>query len=308
MSKTSLTTSETTVTATSNGGKMKTSPNQLWKVKDLQAHLNRLYPPHLQEEWDKNGLIVGDLEQPVQKILLAIDPVPETIAQAVEGNYDLLITHHPLFLKGINFISKESHKGRMVHDLIKNDVALLNAHTNADSAERGVAWALAKAVGITGTPFSTKETSETGTPLGLGRIGKLPRPIPLETFAQQVARALPSGPHGIFVGVPTGKDLQMPVETVAVSGGSGDSFLQLAADLGADVYLTADLRHHPAQDHLNSTRTALISGSHWATEWLWLPALANDLELAAQAAGVEIEIDISASVTEPWRLHLPTQG
>ncbi|MDO5061223.1 MAG: Nif3-like dinuclear metal center hexameric protein [Actinomycetaceae bacterium] len=285
-----------------------TSQIQTWTVKDIQNHLNQLYPPHLQEDWDKNGLIVGDPAQPVEKILLAIDPVPETVAQAVAGKYDLLITHHPLFLRGANFVSKETHKGRMIHDLIKNDVALLNAHTNADSAQRGVAWALAEAVGLAGEPFTHKETTSTGVALGLGRIGKLPAPMTLADFAQRVANALPAGPHGIFVGVPHGKDLQMLIETVAVSGGSGDSFLQTVADLGADVYVTADLRHHPAQDHLNATETALISGSHWATEWLWLPALANDLEAAAQEAGIEIEIDISATVTEPWRLHLPTQG
>lgn len=287
---------------------------QTWTVKDIQNHLNQLYPPHLQEDWDKNGLIVGDPAQPVRKVLLAIDPVPETVAQAVAGEYDLLITHHPLFLRGANFVSKETHKGRMAHDLIKHDVSLLNAHTNADSAARGVAWALAAAVGLTtadgvaGEPFSAKETDPQGASLGLGRIGKLPSPLTLEAFAEKVAAALPAGPHGIFVGVPHGKDLQMQVETVAVSGGSGDSFLQTVADLGADVYVTADLRHHPAQDHLNATETALISGSHWATEWLWLPALANDLEAAAQEAGVAIEIDISATVTEPWRLHLPTRG
>lgn len=285
---------------------MDTTSPQAWTVADIQAQMNLLYPRELAESWDKNGLIVGDPHQEVKRILVAVDPVPATVAQAIAENYDLLITHHPLFLRGINFLSREFHKGRMVHDLIKNDVALLNAHTNADSAARGVAWALAKAVGITGVPFEAQAGSEDA--LGLGRIGKLSQPVSLEDFAKTVAAALPAGPHGIFVGVPEGKDLSMPVETVAVSGGSGDSFLDTVANLGADVYVTADLRHHPAQDHLMSTETALISGSHWATEWLWLPALAHDLEQAALENGVELEIDISATVTEPWTQHLPTVG
>lgn len=280
-----------------------------WTVADIQNQLQQFYPAHLAENWDKNGLIVGNPKQEVHRILLAIDPVPETVAEAITGNYDLLLTHHPLFLRGIHFLNTETHKGKMVTDLIKHDIALLNAHTNADSAARGVAWALAQAVGLNHSePFETKDTDETGKPRGLGRIGKLPQPVTLEHFAHTVANALPAGPHGIFVGVPAGENLSKTIQTVAVSGGSGDSFLDTVASLGADVYVTADLRHHPAQDHLNATQTALISGSHWATEWLWLPALANDLSNAAQAHGVGLQIDISTQVTEPWQLHLPTGG
>lgn len=266
------------------------------------------YPKHLQESWDKNGLIVGDPEQPVRKILLAVDPVEATVRQAIEGEYDLMITHHPLFLRGTNFVSRLDCKGRIVHDLIKNDVALLNAHTNADAATRGVAWALAKACGIDGEPFDIVDEDASGNPRGLGRVGKLAEPMTLDQFANVVANALPAGPHGIFIGTPAGEDLATVVETVAVSGGSGDSFLDRAREVQADVYVTADLRHHPASEHLERGKPALISGSHWATEWLWLPHLADDLEAAAEDDGVEVQVDISRTVTEPWIDHRPTLG
>lgn len=279
-----------------------------WTVSDVMDQMEAHYPAHLQESWDKNGLIVGDPEQPVSRILLAVDPVDATVRQAIEGDYDMLITHHPLFLRGANFVSRLDYKGRLVHDLIKNDVALMNAHTNADAAARGVAWALAKACGIDGEPFEIVDEDAAGTPLGLGRIDKLPEPMTLDAFADVVAKGLPAGPHGIFVGAPVGEDLDMMVETVAVSGGSGDSFLDTARDLSADVYVTADLRHHPASEHLERGKPALICGSHWATEWLWLPYLQDDLGTAAVEAGVELEIDVSRSVTEPWIDHRPTLG
>jgi dinuclear metal center YbgI/SA1388 family protein len=279
-----------------------------WTVSEIMNQMEARYPKHLQEDWDKNGLIVGDPDQEVSKILLAVDPVDATVRQAIEGNYDMMITHHPLFLRDANFVSRLDYKGRIVHDLIKNDVALLNAHTNADSATRGVAWALAKACGIDGEPFDVIDEDAAGNPRGLGRIRKLANPVTLDEFADVVAAALPAGPHGIFVGTPVGEDLSMQVETVALSGGSGDSFLDRARELGADVYVTADLRHHPASEHLERGKPALISGSHWATEWLWLPHLEEDLSAAAEQAGVDLEIDISRTVTEPWVDHRSTLG
>ena len=279
-----------------------------WTVADVMAQLNALYPPHLQEDWDKNGLIVGEPDARVERIVLAVDPVPATVAEAVESGADMLITHHPLFLRGTSFVSSQTAKGRMVRDLIRADVALANAHTNADSAARGVAWALAKAVGIEGEPFETKDVEEDGRPRGLGRIENLPAPMPLRDFAQRVAENLPAGPHGIFVGVPDNMHLDTPVQRVAVSGGAGDSFLDLARELEADVYVTADLRHHPASEHLLEGAPALVCGSNWATEWLWLPVLAKDLQEAAKKAGVELKVEVSTTVTEPWALHLPTTG
>ena len=276
-------------------------------VAQIMEIMEARYPQRLQESWDKNGLIVGDPDQKVSKILLAVDPVTETVAQAIEGSYDMLITHHPLYLRGTSFVSRMDYKGRIVHDLIKSDVALMNAHTNADSAARGVAWALAQAVGIEGEPFDPIDEDEAGIARGLGRIGKLEAPQTLREFADRVAKALPAGPHGIFVGAPGG-DLETQVSTVAVSGGSGDSFLSRARALRADVYVTADLRHHPASEHLEEGGPALICGSHWATEWLWLPHLADDLEEAAEETGVQLQVDVSRFVTEPWNLHLEPLG
>ena len=96
-----------------------------------------------------------------------------------------------------------------------------------------------------------------------------------------VASALPDSAPGLLVG----GDLDATVETVAVSGGAGDSLLDTARDAGADVLLTADLRHHPASEHLEAGRPYLLCGTHWATEWVGLPPLAARLERAASAGG-----------------------
>ncbi|WIK65288.1 Nif3-like dinuclear metal center hexameric protein [Gleimia hominis] len=274
------------------------------RVRDVMAQMERMYPAALQESWDSNGLIVGEPDQTVESILLAVDPVPQTVEQAVEGNYDMLITHHPLYLRGTNSVSCTDYKGRIVHELIRANVSLMNAHTNADAAARGVAWSLAHALGFEGTPFEPQESKKTTQLVGLGRYADLDEETTLGEFAARVARALPAGPHGIYVGAPYGADGSMPVKRVAVSGGAGDSFLQKVRELGADVYVTADLRHHPASEHLSEGGPALISGSHWATEWLWLPNLQDDL----QAALPGVQVDVSRTCTEPWQEHKKTLG
>lgn len=260
------------------------------------------YPPSEIEYWDQVGLICGGRSRPVSRILVAIDPVAAVVAQALAEDAQMVITHHPLYLKGTSFVSEDDAKGRVVSGLIRSDIALYNAHTNADSAQDGVASALADTVGL--LPSAPMRPIPGNPGAGLGRIGVLPREMTLREYAAFVARRLPAGPNGLLVA----GDPQRLVSTVAVSGGSGDSFLSLAANLGADVYVTADLRHHPASEFIEEGGPALICGSHWATEWPWLPVLARRLTERAAQEGDKLEVVVSSICTEPWFEHLPTEG
>ena len=260
------------------------------------------YPPTTAESWDRVGLIAGSRATPVTRVLLAIDPVEVVAEQAVQLGAQMIITHHPLYLRGTSFVSEDDAKGRVVSGLIRTNTALLNAHTNADVASSGVGQALADLVGVADTVPMVPSSDDPS--IGLGRIGSLSSPMRMRDFAIVVAGALPAGPNGILVG----GDPDRMVSTVAVSGGSGDSFLELAGDLGADVYVTADLRHHPASEHLEDGGPALICGSHWATEWPWLPVLAGALEERAAAQGEQLEVVVSQICTEPWFEHLTTTG
>jgi dinuclear metal center protein, YbgI/SA1388 family len=265
-------------------------------LNEITKEIERLYPPSLAESWDKVGQILGSGSQNVNRILVAVDIAPEVAKEAVDGDYDLLITHHPLFLRGTSFLSEDEPKGQIVASLIRAGCALFNAHTNADSAHDGVADALADLVGIKNArPLLPREDGRGGA----GRIGEI-EPQTLEAFAKKVASVLPAGPTGLFVG----GDLDRVIKVVAVSGGSGDSFLADANGAGADVFLTADLRHHPAIEHLDKKQAALLCGSHWATEWPWLPRLAANL----RAAFPDVTVDVSKICTEPWKTILKTEG
>lgn len=265
--------------------------------------MDEQYPPELQEDWDRVGLICGDRGDPVTKVLLAVDPTETVVDEALEWGAQLVITHHPLFLRGTSFVSTDTAKGRVVHRLIRAHAGLLNAHTNADAAAGGVAEALAEAVGLQAATWRPLEPNPKQPELGIGRVGNLPTASTLGELAERLAEVLPDSPAGLLVA----GDLEREVKTVAVSGGSGQSLLEAARASGADVFVTADLRHHPALDYIEETGApALIVPSHWASEWLWLPRLAAALELWAGEQEASLETRISKVVSEPWDAYIPT--
>lgn len=118
---------------------------------DVIGVLDRLYDPAWAESWDAVGLVTGDLGQPVRKILFAVDPMRVVVDEAINGEFDLLVTHHPLLLKGVNSVAATTPKGRVIHDLIRSGTALHVCHTNADNANPGVSDALAAALNLTST-------------------------------------------------------------------------------------------------------------------------------------------------------------
>lgn len=263
---------------------------------EVVARLEALYDPSWAESWDAVGLVCGDPEQAVRKVLFAVDPVAAVVDEALAWGADLVVTHHPLFLRGTTSVAATTFKGRVVHRLIRGGAALYAAHTNADVADPGVSDALARAVGLTGELRPLQPSA--GDPRrGLGRIGDLPAPMPLREFAALAASGLPrtAGPLRVA------GDLDRPVRTVAVCGGAGDSLLGTARAAGVDVYLTADLRHHPASEHMEAGGgPALVDASHWATEWPWLADAAVRLTSALAAEGITVEARVSDAVTDAW--------
>jgi dinuclear metal center YbgI/SA1388 family protein len=256
------------------------------------AALEARYDPALAEPWDAVGLVCGDRADPVRRVLLAVDPVSAVVDEVLETGADLLVTHHPLLLTAVHGVPADDPKGRVVHRLIRGGAALFVAHTNADRApDGGVSDALAAAVGLTDT--GPLEPVNAGSGAGLGRVGRLPRALPLSQFAADVAAALPVTAGGVRVaGDPAGR-----VQTIAVCGGSGGSLIEAAREAGADVLLTSDLRHHPAVEAGEGGGPALLDVAHYATEWPWLPVAAAALTLDL---GGEVEAVVSRRSTDPW--------
>lgn len=257
---------------------------------EVIEQLEASYPPARAESWDAVGLVCGDPDQRVDRVLFAVDPVAVVAREALDFGADLIVTHHPLYLRGTTSVAATTPKGRLIHTLIGSGVALYTAHTNADVANPGVSDALARAVGLVGDlvplqPFADDPWR------GLGRIGDLPSPMTLAEFTAQAAAGLPVTAWGLRAA----GDPARTVSRVAVSGGAGDSLLGTARAAGVDVFLTADLRHHPASEFMETGGPALIDAAHWATEWPWLALAASTLK------GVETRV--STTVTDAWTYH-----
>ncbi|WP_404387362.1 Nif3-like dinuclear metal center hexameric protein [Humibacillus xanthopallidus] len=262
--------------------------------------LERLWPPADAAEWDRVGLVTGDPEQPVRRVLFALDPTLAVIEEAAAWGADLLVTHHPLLLRGVHSVATTTAKGASVTALLRAGCALYVAHTNADVADPGVSTVIADALGLTAQrPLTTIGSC------GAGRVGELAVPVSLADFADLLVEALPPTAGGVRVSGPGGAT----VRRVAVMGGSGDDQFDAARASGADVYVTADLRHHPVLEAREEARDGtpyVIDAGHWAMESLWL---ATGLEQLLAALGEQptggptptrVEGRLSGLRTEPW--------
>lgn len=274
-------------------------------VSDVIAALDALWPPGLAEPWDAVGLVCGDPDAEVTRVLFAVDPVAEVADEAVRIGADLLVTHHPLYLRGTTTVAPvgpAAFKGRVVHTLIRNDIALLVAHTNADRADPGVSDALAAAVDLRVTGPLVPDPTDPAGRRGLGRLCELDAPMPLAAFAARAAHGLPRTATGLRVA----GDPATPVRTIAVCGGSGDSLFDQVRAAGVDVYLTADLRHHPASEARQVGAPALVDAAHWATEWPWCEQAAGQLDEISDRYGWALRTHVSRTVTDPWTAHAPS--
>jgi dinuclear metal center YbgI/SA1388 family protein len=375
-------------------------------LRDVIALIEQWYPPHWAEDWDAVGLVCGDPDDEVRTILLAVDPVAATVSEALAARAQLLVTHHPLLLRGVHGVAATTPKGRVVHGLVRGGCALYAAHTNADAPTDGVSESLALAIGlrdvaplepapaepldkvvvfvpvadadavrralagagagrigrydsasftspgegrfrplegarpavgavgelevvdevrvevvtarrdreaVLGAMRATHPYEEPAYDVialappdeparGQGRIGTLAAPMSLRGFAEHVAEVLPGTAHGVRVA----GDPDQQVGTVALCGGAGDFLLDQVRRTDADVYLTSDLRHHPAsefREHRAPGGPALVDVAHWAAEWTWLPVLHRKL---AAALGDTVEIHVSTTPTDPWTFRVDT--
>ncbi|CAN5237005.1 Nif3-like dinuclear metal center hexameric protein [soil metagenome] len=371
------------------------------RLREVTELLETWYDPAWAADWDAVGLVCGDPDQPIDKILLAVDPAPPVVSQAEQWGADLVVVHHPLLLTPVHSVAATSPKGRLLHRLIQSGTALFTAHTNADVPAGGVNDALARAVGVVDASVVIDEAREVVEKIvvfvpaadaeqvrsaltragagalgaydsctfttsgegrfrplegavpaqgsigklevvpevriecrvpesrreavveamlaahpyeepaydvvalanaarpstrGHGRIGGLTSPTTLAAFAEHVAAVLPVTAHGIRVA----GDQDRKVETVVVASGAGDFMLDDVLTLGADVYLTSDLRHHRAAEFLEHEATALVDVAHWAAEWTWLPVVERKLLEALTGRGATVETRVSSIVTDPW--------
>ena len=255
-------------------------------VADVLERLDEAFPSGWAEPWDNTGLQCGEREAAVSRVILALDPTRATIDEAIDGAFELLVTHHPLVLEPAEGEAPPATLATSLAAARRGGLAVIACHTNADVAPDGVNDVLAERLGL----LDVEPLLATSEHQGLGRLG---RPAGAESVATVAARCeerLGTPPR--LIG-----DRDASVRRIAVCGGSGSSLIPLAAAVGADVLITADVKHHGAIA-ARELGLAVIDAGHAATEWPFVEVLAERL-----AAWVpELQVGLSGLPRDPFEL------
>ena len=201
---------------------------------ELEAALYELAPRELAQSWDNVGLLVGDPDQQVDSVLIALDITQAVVDEAAA--------------KGCGAMDRP--QGKLIATLLRSGISAICMHTNLDSAPGGVNDALAAALGL-------REVAPLGED-GIGRVGVLEKEMSLAAFAAFVQGSLSAG--GVRYA-----DGDRPVYRVAVGGGACGEYAALARDLGCDTFVTADLKYHDFQN-APGLGLNLLDAGHYPTE------------------------------------------
>ena len=222
-------------------------------VSEILDFLEKFAPYDLAESWDNCGLMTGDRNQKVTKVLCALDATEEVIHEAAEIGAQLVVAHHPLIFTSVKSVTEDNTTGRTLRFAIKNDISVICMHTNADCAVGGVNDALAAALGL--ARVINMGAGETGS---LGRVGDLPAQMTPAIFADYVKMCLDA--NGVrFV------DGGKPIKRVAVGGGACGKLMDHAVEKGADAFVIGDCSYDIMQ-RAQSIGLTLVDAGHFPTE------------------------------------------
>lgn len=222
-------------------------------VRDLEQRLFDLAPRESAMPWDNVGQLLGDPEQSVSRVLVALDITEDVAEEAIRRGCELIVSHHPVMnckWLPVQTVRSDTPQGRLLLKLLRGGVSAICMHTNLDIAKGGVNDVLANALEVV-DPGPLSED-------GLGRVGTLAKELPLETFVQRVSKALHC--NGLrYV------DAGRPVFRVAVGGGACGEYEAAALAAGCDTFVTADLSYHQFLD-AKGKGINLIDAGHFPTE------------------------------------------
>lgn len=258
------------------------------RVKDIIETMEDFAPVNLKEDFDNVGLMVGDKEKEVKRILLSLDCTLEVIEEAKEKDVDLIITHHPLIFRRPSSITTDTLVGKKIIELIKNDISLYSSHTNLDSASGGLNETIVNILGYDSKELIESNKNARNSNEGLGRIIRLDKAIALDDLVKLVKEKL--NIEGLKV-VKASEE----VKNIAVINGSGSSFFDIAYEKGADCIITGDTTYHFASDY-KEMGVSIIDTGHFLSEWIVFLEVINKLQDKLE----EIEIIISDYSKDPY--------
>ena len=223
-------------------------------VQQILDWLNSFAPFDSAEGFDNVGLLMGNPQAPVRKVLFGMDVTESLVKEAIACKADLIIAHHPFIFRGIKRIDYTEPQGRTFALLTLHGINVIAAHTNYDKAPGGIGDCLANALGLQNVQSCDDYV----------RIGTLPAPLSPASFGEQIRKALRMEPRCYFM-------QDKPVSRVAVAGGSYGEGYQAALAAGADAYVVGEIGYHEVADAVEHGLVVYDAG-HYATE---LPGVVN---------------------------------
>lgn len=206
-------------------------------VKDITQHLESMVPLSLQESYDNTGLIVGNPDAPVNRILLCLDSTEEVIVEAIQKNCEMVIAHHPIVFRGLKKLNGTNYVERTVMTAIKHDIAIYAMHTNLDNVDFGVNEKIMHKLGIKSMSIlSLKDKREER--IGAGMIGTLDQSLKEQEFLEMLKVKMNVGC------IKHTKLLGKEISRVAICGGAGSFLLPKAIEREADIFITSDFTYH----------------------------------------------------------------
>lgn len=258
---------------------------------DILDIIETIAPAKLAEPWDNIGLMIGRPAEKVSAILIGLDPTPALLDEAEALAADLIITHHPVIFHPLKSIDLARPDGKFIDQALRKRISVISSHTNLDSAPHGVSEILAQRLGLSETaPLARHEDSESGC--GLGCIGAYADPISAPEFIRRL-RAACTPPWILGAGPPPEK-----ISRAAVCGGSCSELADKARQAGAQVFVTAEIKHHIAR-LAEQTGLWIIDAGHFATEHPVLQHFAARLKAEAAGRFGSMNIEVSARQTSP---------
>ena len=259
-------------------------------VQDILDILQQITPQSLAEDWDNVGLLVGAPHRQAQRVLVALDPTDALMDAARAGRFDTIITHHPAIFRPLKSLRTDTPIGGFIARAIREEVGVIACHTNLDAIPGGVSDVLARALELDATRPLVSAGSGCDAACGLGRIGAYPSPLAPENFLDRLRRAcappwiLEAGPRPALI------------RTAAVCGGSCSDFAETALRFGADVFVTAEVKHNVAR-WAEESGLWLLDAGHFATEQPAMTAF-GDL-LRQRFAALDWDVTVETALQHP---------
>lgn len=222
------------------------------KLKDITDYLGMLFPSEIAEDFDNIGLLVGRADKDISKALICLDCDSAVVREAIEENAQLIITHHPVIFDPIKRICDDTPFGEMIISALENNISIYSAHTNLDSAPGGLTDEICKMLDL--TPVSALDGN-------VGRICRAPKNDTAKLLSERIKCVL-SVAHLYSTFTEDKK-----IKTVALVNGGGASCAESAVNLGVDVFISGDLKHHQFLHFKENKNTDFIEIRHFDCEF-----------------------------------------